>query len=116
MLLDRCSLCRRVLDVISATGHCSSCVGSDPELTTGGGAVLACPAMTTPVAEIEAWLEHHNLGLSVEFSDRVYNVDLRRPIGDGSSVSIMESKAAEFAVALVSACESYERIDAQRTS
>lgn len=115
-MLLRCFLCRRIMDTNSATRHCLSCVGLDPSLPSGGEAVLACPAMTTPVEEIEAWFEHHNLSLSVSFADRVYNVDLRRPTGDGSSVSIMEAKAADFAVALVAACESYERIHAQRTS
>lgn len=78
--------------------------------------VIACPAMTTPVEEIKAWFDYHNLSLSVSFADRVYNVDLRQPLGQGGSISIMGAKAADFAVALVAACESYERIHAQRTS
>lgn len=78
--------------------------------------VIASAAMTMQVGELEAWLRHHQLSLSVSFSDRVYNADLRRPLGDGSSVSEITAKAAEFGVAVIAACESYERIHDQRTS
>lgn len=108
MPVARCQRCRRALVQGCADGAlCSSCAPLE------NARVVASPAMTTPVGEIQDWLDYHDLGLSVSFAKRVYNVDLRRPVGDGSSVSVISAQASDFDVALVAACQNYERVHAQ---
>ena len=72
-----------------------------PSMSKSQSPVLACREMT--VRETETWLDYYNLSLSVAFSDGVYTVDLRTPVGDGSSVSTMQGKAAGYDVALIAA-------------
>lgn len=75
--------------------------------------VIASREMT--VRETENWLDYYNLSLSVAFGDGVYIVDLRTPAGDGSSVSAMQGKAAGYDVALIAACQNYEKARGERT-
>lgn len=72
-----------------------------------GCAVIVSPAMDMRVEELETWLQHHGLGLSVSFK-RCYSAELRTKIGD-ESIVVMEAKAADFGVAVISACMNYER-------
>jgi hypothetical protein len=70
--------------------------------------VIASAAMTMQVGELEAWLRHYNLGLSVSFAKSLYNAELRRPVGDGSSVAITAAEGTEFSSAVISACKIFE--------
>lgn len=91
-------------------GDCPSCGSS---LCWSFDEVLASPTMEMRVEELEAWLSHHKLGLSVSFNERCYSAELRTKIGNESIVA-MEAKAAEFGVAVIAACQNYEREYAQR--
>lgn len=115
MTVPRCRRCRKALVPARVPllkwphRYCDSC--RPTELP-----VVASPAMTMQVLELQEWMDYHKLSLSISFSERAYNVDLRRPVGDGRSVSLIAAKAADFSVAVVAACENYERMYAKRTS
>lgn len=79
-----------------------------------GSMAIASPAMEMRVEELEAWLRYHRLGLSVSFNDRCYSAELRMKVGSESIIA-METKAADFSVAVISACQNYERAHVQRT-
>ena len=73
-------------------------------------AVLASPAMGMKAAELDAWLKHYNLGVSVSFEGGLHTAELRRPVGDGSSVTITTAEEKDFNAAVISACQIFEEV------
>ena len=72
--------------------------------------VLASPAMGMRAEELEAWLKHYNLGVSVSFEGGLHTAELRRPVGDGSSVTITTAEEKDFNAAVISACQIFEEV------
>lgn len=64
--------------------------------------------MTMMAAELDAWLKHYDLSFSVSFARGFYFAELRRPVGDGSSIPITSAEGTEFSSAVISACKIFE--------
>lgn len=71
-------------------------------------AVIVRPSMKMRMEEIEPWMKRYNLHWALSYKERCYHAELRRPVGDGSSILVTSAQADSGSSALISACNIFE--------
>lgn len=99
----RCEACNKLVNQISFL------YGLDVNARDRNGEVIVSPTMEINIGELQSWLSHHHLNLSVGFSYPRYKAVLTGKGKAGDAGPLVQVYARDFGEAVVSACQNYER-------